>query len=483
MSTTKGLILGSPEAESEKDLSLSFFEDYMNISPAIERGKFIITGRKGAGKSAYAVWLMEQMTQNQFIHCEMIKKGDVMIESLIHSIGTDNIKQVLIFEWIILVKLVKMIIGLPEGRYHKYAKALQEFYVKNAGYVDIDSPKILETLLTKNGNINPLRSAFLQLSRGVSVKTQKADFYEMVVPLRTIVSETLQMDVYKNHKFYVLFDDLDVKFKLDNSQDKETILSLIRVAKQYNTELLRHTNARILIFLRDDISDKLDGVDCDKSKLFGSYEHCINWYEHDIAIQDETQTLLRKFINHRIAVAFEKNKLKYDKSDPWKSLVEESSYKHYTTCFKYILDHTFYLPRDLVNIFKSIGDKNYSLPLSEDIVYQLLKNFAIDKRQEIYDELVATWNKTYTDNMFRFLGEVRKLIHGDENVPYNQIIRLMTAANLQPDDFQILIEYNLLVPVDYNGKQYFTYREQPLVRDYSQYNYRLPKIIALYFKN
>lgn len=53
--TTNGLYLGTPEAEGEIWAGLGlpeFFEDYMHILGELLTEKFIITGRKGAGKSA-----------------------------------------------------------------------------------------------------------------------------------------------------------------------------------------------------------------------------------------------------------------------------------------------------------------------------------------------------------------------------------------------------------------------------------------------
>ena len=53
--TTNGMDLGRPEAEAEKCFMLDYFEDYFAITENIQRGRFIISGRKGSGKSAYVV--------------------------------------------------------------------------------------------------------------------------------------------------------------------------------------------------------------------------------------------------------------------------------------------------------------------------------------------------------------------------------------------------------------------------------------------
>ena len=82
--STRGLFLGKPEAEAEKKEMITLFEDYFNIEQAIERGAFIITGRKGAGKSAYAVWLQEKAKNNDNLFCSLVKKNDSILEELIN---------------------------------------------------------------------------------------------------------------------------------------------------------------------------------------------------------------------------------------------------------------------------------------------------------------------------------------------------------------------------------------------------------------
>lgn len=54
--TTEGFYFGKSESEGEssyKKSSNTLFDDYLDILPKIGDGCFIITGRKGSGKSAH----------------------------------------------------------------------------------------------------------------------------------------------------------------------------------------------------------------------------------------------------------------------------------------------------------------------------------------------------------------------------------------------------------------------------------------------
>ena len=57
--------------------------------------------------------------------------------------------------------------------------------------------------------------------------------------------------------------------------------------------------------------------------------------------------------------------------------------------FKYVLDHTFYLPRDIVTIFNNVGQKDFRLPISQSNLKSLIKEYSMIKKKEIVDELVV----------------------------------------------------------------------------------------------
>lgn len=49
-------------------------------------------------------------------------------------------------------------------------------------------------------------------------------------------------------------------------------------------------------------------------------------------------------------------------------------------------------------------------------------------------------------------------------------------------DFDLLVDYNLLVPRDDWKRQYYSYRESVRIEDPENYTYMLPKSLYLYFK-
>ena len=480
--TTKWLYIGKPEAEGEttqQGLNLiDFFEDYTHIEDNIQRGYFIVSGRKGSGKSAYAMWLHEKAKNNDKLYTSIIRKNEFDIETIIQATSEKEIKFEALFEWLILVRLVKMILETNQGTYLRQIKSLQSFYAKNSGYIDIDKYVITEIIANKEINFSPLKKDFGFISRILGHKSIKAPFYQMIEPLRKVVTDVLQMDIFKDIYFYVMFDDLDIKFKLTNPQDQMQLMDLIRISRRYTTEYFNALNAKVIIFIRDDIAERLDGVDCDKNKIFESYDYRINWYEHTIARGNEKDLLLRRFINRRLSKGFTALDIPYNQEDPWLSFVDENN-NDKTTQFKYILDYTFYLPRDLMLIFKNIENRDFLLPLSHSDINQLLKEYSKRKVGEIHDELVAIFDKNSITQIFDALRD----INNGWDVEYQAVLDILGKHSLPSQTFHTLIDYNLLVPVEKEtGYLFFNYREKEINGDWGQYTFRTPKVISKYFQ-
>ena len=486
--TTKGFYLGSPEAEgenrSEKQNLLAFFEDYINIQEQIQNGKFIISGRKGSGKSAFVKYLLDNSSEKEEMFCSLIKPNEFDLENLIQTIpSTINDKYEIIFEWIILTRFVQLILKSNQLTYTKEIRSLKDFFKKNSGIIEIDKFLIVEENDNKQStvNINSLRGPFSSIiSKSFGSKKVHAPFYNLIPSLREVVVKILNLNGISNFDFILLFDDLDIKFKLSEIQNRIKLLDLIRITKRYNTEYLKGTKGKVLIFLRDDIGKRLDGIDSDKNKMFGSYEYKINWYSHEFGQIHENNILLKQFINKRIKINFETLGIDYDKKDPWSTLVDNLPKIEYNnkTAFKYILNYTFYRPRDIVNIFKDIGNHAYPFPLNPESIQSLLKGFLLTNVGEIKDELALLFDNQEIESIFRLFFEMSKT----NKISYNELMELMEDEDLDEQCFFALVDYSLLIPMDSNGKCYYNYREQPLFNGLETYEYTLPKSIYIYFK-
>ena len=485
--TTSGIYLGTPEAEGEirKGLGLlEFFEDYMRVLDDIATEKFIISGRKGAGKSAIVKYLRDKSSEENEMYSATVRPFDIDLEKAVQIASeSDGDHYTLLYEWIILTKFVKMLLETHDVRSTLEYRALERFQTKNTGLLNVDDLNTVnfEIADSRKVNFSALKPIFnAELGKTIKTTGIQANFIKFIPALREVVIKMLQFEGLKRFDFLVMFDDLDINFKLSQDIDKNRLLSLIRITKIYNTQYLLNTKGKVLLFIRDDVSDQLNGMATDKSKLFSSYETHLSWYDH-LDIDHEDQTLLRKFINKRIQLAFESLGMSYNTEDPWSSLVDNTSCKEYNdnTAFKYILDFTFYLPRDLLLVFKDLEKKEIPIPMKPNDVKVLLKEYVKRKKEEIMDELVIQFTDD-KDSINQLMAALKELSNRN-NYKMKEVLDHLDSYGLKEDVFLILVDYNLLIPKDSKGKLYYKYREMPVEGELIDYVFTMPKCLYCNF--
>lgn len=478
--STIGFSLGYPEAEKE---SGNLFEDYFDLMSKIGSGTFIILGRKGVGKSAY-VKEIERLTDNGDTgFCKVMKPANIDIEMLVQKVNDENVTSDVLFRWIILIEIVRLILKQHENTYSKTYLALDKFMNKNRDSIGINDFYISSQDLKKGLgiSINILKPLLLASgNKELNLRLERAPFYQVIPQVEEIVKMALHEETLKELDFIIMFDDLDTKYRTANIEDRYALMSLIRVAKELNNSVFNGTNAKVLVFMRDDVSRKLDGISADKTKIFGSYSYKIKWYIHESDPMRDKGVNLREFINKRIADNFERKGIEYDNEDPWSTLVDNDSYDYgKKTAFEYVLDNTFYRPRDFINVFLTLGDHDYQYPLNKNAVDDLLREYRPQLVQELKDELSDELSRDDVEKVFVFLQKV--VAENTPPVSYDVLIAAMENEGLKPEVFSIMVEHDLIVPKDKKGHQYYSYREDDIKRQYKDFQYSLPKVLYQYF--
>lgn len=467
--TTFGFYFGATEAEGEIKAGIQnfqyFFEDYLNILPQLQNGKFIFTGRKGAGKSAIAKYIKDTADKEENSFSDLIRLKDIEIEKIvqIEELESFEHKELIIFEWLILVRIIKLLILNKEGIYKKEYEKLTKFIERNSGVVGIDKFQISEMNLKQGIEVKfeVLQQAFPSFSKYFNKKTNKAPFYKLINPLKEVVSKILSFQNNDGKEFWLLFDDLDINFKENNQKDIDKITELIRISKIFNTEIFRNSGARILIFLRDDIKDILERHHTDTAKFFTSYEAELSWYNHEQFKIDEDKTALKRFINKRIEQNFKANKLEFSKSSPWNSLfVNDLNEFQQKTAFKYIIDFTYYRPRDLILFLKPIGENEYMYPIQPNIVKNLIKRYLNENLRELKNELAIYFDSNEISSLINVLRTMAQRYGPMSFSDLETEIGKYEFNKKTGEILKILSSYSITIPKDKQGQLHFNYREE-----------------------
>jgi len=400
--TTKGMYFGKAEAEGENlegaDL-IAYFKDDLNILNKIAQDKFIITGRKGVGKSAIAKFINESAIKESDSYASLVKIYDLGLETKIQ--GTQDFYDKHVIEWLILVKISKLIISSRDGQYTDEYEKLKDFLDLNSGVVEIDKLQLTGTIINSLNSIKfgPLQELAVKLKLAKKQTFIKPEFYTIIPALREVVQRFLEFPVVQKNEYWIMFDDLDVNFSVHDKSHVRRIGDMIRLAKEYNTNYLRKTKTRVLIFLRDDIRDEV-GKPTDLAKVLTSYEAEIRWFtKQDYRNDEEFLIPLKQLANRRIKTAFETvSKASYNQIDPWNSLIKNKLYRDRAwkvpkSPFKYVLDFTFFRPRDIVTFLSVISEQNFKLPLSKHNVDIVLKDYKRLIVRELKSELAIKFTE------------------------------------------------------------------------------------------
>lgn len=491
--STKGFYFGATEAEGENKAGSSlieYFEDYLEILNEINNGRFIFIGRKGSGKSAIAKYIKDTSDKESESYASIIRINDINLESIIQREEKVQNIEALVFEWLILVRIIRLIVSNECGKYTEEYRKLSKFLEINSGVVEIDKYQIKEINSHKGGEVKiaNLAHAFGGVfKRYFGVTQVKAPFYQVIPALKDIVKKVLDYEVNKELEFWLLFDDLDIDFNVNCSKDQSKVVNLIRIAKEYNNEVFKHNKARVLVFLRDDVSDAICELYTDTAKIFSTYEIKLNWYNHKSYVDNnEDEIPLKKLANKRIEINFKRNNLPYS-DNPWDDLFKNEDYNengYFKSSFKYILDFTFYRPRDLITFLMILSRDNYSFPLSKSSVKAVLKKYISVNITEIKSELNLFFTEKDINKLFQIIFPY---VIREQDVSKQKVLELIDANDFVLESnkvFDILIKYSLILFVDNKGLIYFNYRDNSNIGNINAVDLHLtlPKCIYYNYK-
>lgn len=482
--TTKDFYFGAPEAEGEtvKGHSLTdYFEDYLDILGDLQKGKFIFVGRKGVGKSAIAKFIKDKSHQSNDSYATILRLSDLNFEKQVQRKNDTGDFTEFLFEWLILLNAVKLVVKNQGGKYTSEYEKLRKFLERNTGSAEIDKFQLDAKFISSGGEVS--FGGLLHVFGGVFKKyvsdhLTKAPFYKLINPLKEILKIILEYPANNELELWLMFDDLDISYDINSDIDNQNIMKLLRIAKQYNNEIFCNCRAKILIFIRDDVRDFIVSKYSDSAKIFNSYEISINWYNR----MKENDNPLKKMAQKRIGLNFQKHNIMYE-NDAWGTLIKNHDLGISKTSFKYVLDFTFYRPRDIITFLKTVSTDVYHYPIDARNLKKIIKKYININILEIKSELSLFFNETEKDKifneLFRFIANRTKSSQEDVIKKIEDLVFNMESKSV----LNILMSYSLLIYQNRSGDVFFTYRESNLeAHDIDSFYITLPKCIYHYYK-
>lgn len=456
------LNFGSEDAETEMILDdgkyfTKVYLDCFEIQNQIENGKFIVHGRKGTGKSAFACHIERSVAANLFCSKLAFKMNE--IEEMVQSpeVELSGAKIEALWRWIGLCHIGKFILSdnsilLPV----QTRKDLETFYSKNQGYCEPHALKLKEKIETDRMEVAVAAlNRLLEVNgfKEMVVKGTKASFIEILNPLSEVLKKIFretQRD--KKNKFFLIVDDLDHGY-MGTPQQKDAVLGILRAFKalmiEFNT--IGAKFYPVVLIRTDMISDLNREPDVNKLRIANGIG--LVWYDHDQFKQDEREVFLRKLVSERVRYSYGK---KANEGDNWSVIFEEESFGPKGS-FKYLLDRTLYRPRDLIS-FLNIIKKSYPREplINKKMVDSCFKQFSDYMMNEWRGELAAHLSGEAADELVNAVRSIKgEFSFADwESFPFTR---------LQADyALEIAYEFGLIgQKVDINGGERMTWSHRP----------------------
>lgn len=377
-------IFGKDRAQEDMNLSKYFIKtsQYDVIKAGL---KELVLGRKGSGKSALYSVLTNELQNEKNIVINISPKGEeiVLVHKKINEYGEikldDDFKYSIAWRNFLLTEIALAI--LSNKKTIKEANPLYPYLVDtgtiNRTFVDKFVTSILKAFATPSVKINDAEFSF-DFTGVIDSKTPE---YKIVIDyIKKVISE---------ENYYILIDNLDEPWK-NNFEMNSWLRGLILASRQLKRDF---QNLKIIVFLRDDIFSEISKG----SDLFDSQSEIIkiNWV-------DENNYNLRKLLAQRISI-FYSDKYPYcitDINDLWNKLYPETvSYRtsrgpKYINTDDYIIDRTFFRPREMLKFCKIIIEKSAegNIPVTSDVVLSAELEFCDWK----LNDLVGEYSKSYT---------------------------------------------------------------------------------------
>jgi hypothetical protein len=316
---------GDDSAERDSDL-LSYFIDTESHARLVAKGKSLVIGRKGSGKSALRKKLENDFSINEVTHVVNISPKYSSIRNVLNEpLFAKGFGEEIFFQhsWLRQMMLDCLCV-VGHAAKGKYAGASLDFARSVAKELNRTSKDLVE-------NISEILS---------KIKLKAGNLGELGIQLERELRNVADVDALEHHlveiansggKFVILVDDLDLGW--DNSELSNNLLLGLLAASAYIRAL--STNIHVIIFLREDVYSIL----MEKTQQSDKYRNVerIRW------TKDGLISLLEK----RIRFNFEKH-AEVCGPYPFESVFPMTVGTHNTD--NWLVERTLGRPRELIQL-------------------------------------------------------------------------------------------------------------------------------------
>ncbi|MDD2565240.1 MAG: hypothetical protein PHZ26_01235 [Candidatus Gracilibacteria bacterium] len=417
----------------QESLDDTYLMEYFFETPAYNElcktKKYIVSGRKGTGKTA-----LRRAFTDKFGRLEDYYIHDLEVQDLFTPTFFNNLQEKInndpkevyksyidIIGWMVCLQWVQVLLKNDfyiHDDFHKSVlpdnyRILLETILKLNGYVDLGDIGVQSLTLKKVKTTNEFLTSIGYGGFSGSIKKGAENEYEIIeidfFQIKPYIENFIVDLMNKSGKiFYMLFDGLDKVRTIAGNPElyNKIITDFLLAIFAFNTKMINKlgNSSRMIIFIRNDILDLLEGDYDDMGKLRGDYRVEINWQEDYL----EENSLLNQMIEKRIAKGIEirnnhKIKKLYTKPLFKNALITSKIMNKYIIrpptylqddfgkfdIQKFLYNKTLLRPRDYVSFF-GLFSKSTSIEGFEKDYSNYFKSQTLDEIKKIVKDYSVT---------------------------------------------------------------------------------------------
>jgi hypothetical protein len=340
--------------------------------------RFIVVGRKGTGKTAiykriealsgdsHAVGLQFE-NYPWGAHNEVANTQAAPVEKFTES-----------WRFLTLVEVSKLV--LATRRVPLRGRALKRFLKRNWGSKQFGVHKVFEPS-TYDVEIAP---SFLGSSVGAVRRRSRVDRPELAGFLSSRndwLKERIARLARKDHRYFVLFDGLDIAYTAIDEEYKQRIIGLLLAAREI-ASWSRRVGLHIspVVFLRSDIYSELTFAD--QNKMTEDNVQLLMWNDAPTG-ESSLKTLIDERIRAQVGAP---------SGDPWSLAFDPATMRGTQQKYKYMVERTYLRPRDMIkfaNVCLDIAKNAGHGRIVNDDVYAAKDEYSDYVVSELNDEISA----------------------------------------------------------------------------------------------
>lgn len=379
MGTFKDVFLGwsDSDTEAERDPKMFmkvFFDPDNNIDELLNGFRFIVSGRKGDGKSAYSarINLLEEERNICTAKKTISNFNNIIFEQLSTYKNLGGNPYISFWKCILMIEAVKLINEkqgfTADDKFNTLVDSLRE-----VGLLETEDIARTVTKLVETNTSFSLKNIF---SRGKNFSSEKVlqGTEEIYLAIRRIIEDLYFQDA----KNYLLIDGLDDILSVENFNPK-VITGLIRASDEINNYFRKKTLfLKVIIFVRTDVLSVCRDTNFSKILRDSSIE--LSWKIDDIS--EASSSRLFQLIKKRFDNVWMEDV-------PFNNIWDEIFQPIISgkASLEYVLENIIYRPRDILQ-FMVEAQKVYSPghvigeSLLQSILYNYSNNYFVNAMQD-----------------------------------------------------------------------------------------------------